>query len=291
MKQIKDWIVNHKKSTIAILIGIVFLIAIGSIVLTFNARQVKDSRKSVIDTGGTDTTKVVETKKDENEKEVKAEITKETSGNAVVEKPVDSTTNTADSSNSNSASNNSSTPQVQSETKVNDTTIKKVEKTVETIPFIIIDAYANTGAQSRVYQEGVNGQKEIRYEVIYTNGKETSRKKIGETITVNPKNRIIERYIEVSPRKVEIQEVEDKNQPVYKYIVKDRWFVRVHKTGEFLLFYSSTEAYKKHEDLGNNGLTSNWGTYEPEKVYTDEVAYYKKIKQEVVQEAIYEWSR
>lgn len=288
MKQIKDWIIRHKKTSIAIVIATVLLISIGSIVSTFNARQVQDAKKPVIDTGTN--TKVVETKKDESGKEVKAEDTKTAEESAVSEKPVDSTTNTADSSNSNSASNNSSTPQVQSETKVNDTTIKKVEKTVETIPFIVIDAYANTGAQSRVFQEGVNGQKEIRYEVVYTNGKETSRKKIGETITVNPKNRIIERYIEVSPRKVEIQEVEDKNQPVYKYIVKDRWFVR-DRNGNLWLFYSAKEAEDKYLENGRNGFVSNWGTYEPEKVYTDEVAYYKKIKKEVIQEAIYEWSR
>lgn len=290
MNKIKDWIIRHKKTSIAIVIATVLLISIGSIVSTFNARQVKDSRKPVIDTGGTDTTKVVETKKAENEKEVKAEITKETSGNAVVEKPVDSTTNTADSSNSNSASNNNSTPQVQSETKVNDTTIKKVEKTVETIPFIVIDAYANTGAQSRVYQEGVNGQKEIRYEVVYTNGKETSRKKIGETITVNPKNRIIERYVEVSPRKVTVQEVDDTTRPIYRTKSVDRWFVR-DRRGNLWLFYSAKEAEEKYLENGRNGFISNWGTYEPETVKTDIVIGYEKIKKEVIQEAVYEWSR
>lgn len=287
MNKIKDWIISHKKTSIAILVGIVFLIAIGSIVSTFNARQVKDSRKPVIDTGGIDTTKVVETKKDENGKEVKVEVTKDTSGNAVVEKPVDSTTNTADSSNSNSASNNSSTPQVQSETKVNDTTIKKVEKIVETIPFIVIDAYANTGAQSRVYQEGVNGQKEIRYEVVYTNGKETSRKKIGETITINPKNRIIERYIEVSPRKVEIQEVDDTTRPIYRTKSVDRWFVE-YRDRTVKIYYNENEAFNEY---GSGKNVRRWGTYEPETVKTDIVIGYEKIKKEVIQEAVYEWRR
>lgn len=47
MKKIKSWILTHKKTSIVIGIAMVFLISIGSIVLTFNARQVADSRKQV----------------------------------------------------------------------------------------------------------------------------------------------------------------------------------------------------------------------------------------------------
>ncbi len=47
MNKIKDWILTHKKTSIAIGIVTVLLISIGSIVLTFNARQVMDSRKQI----------------------------------------------------------------------------------------------------------------------------------------------------------------------------------------------------------------------------------------------------
>lgn len=47
MNKIKDWIIGHKKASIAIGIATVLLISIGSIILTFNARQVADSRKQV----------------------------------------------------------------------------------------------------------------------------------------------------------------------------------------------------------------------------------------------------
>lgn len=149
----------------------------------------------------------------------------------------------------------------------------------EVIPYKTVDKYASTKAKSRVFQQGVNGTKVI----TYTNGTKTSEK-----ITAQPKDHIIERYIEVSPRKVTKQEVEDKNQPVYKYIVKRRWFVR-DRRGNLWLFYSSKEASDKSSELVRQGFINNWGTYEPEKVYTNEVDYYKTVEKEIVQEARYEW--
>ncbi len=281
MNKIKNWIVGHKKTSIAIGVATVLIVAIGSIIWTFNARQVADTRKTPVNTSTN--TKVVETKKDASGKEVKVEVVKDANGNVVSEKPVD---NNAQGSTTSTTNNTASTAteETTQETRVDDNTTKKVIKVTEVIPFSTVDNYASTGAESRVYQDGSNGQKEIRYEITYKNGTEINRQYLGETVTVNPTNKIIERYVEVTPRKVTTQEVEDKNQPIYRTKSVDRWFVKDRK-GNLFLFYSAKEAEDKYLEIGR----ANWGTYEPETVKTDIVIGYEKVTKEVVQEATYAW--
>lgn len=48
-------------------------------------------------------------------------------------------------------------------------------------------------------QEGKNGQKTLRYDVTYTNGAETSRKLVEETITIAPVAQIISTGTYVAP--------------------------------------------------------------------------------------------
>jgi len=43
--------------------------------------------------------------------------------------------------------------------------------------------------QTKVQQEGKNGTKELKYKVTYTDGKETGRDLISETITIQPINK------------------------------------------------------------------------------------------------------
>jgi len=45
--------------------------------------------------------------------------------------------------------------------------------------------------QTKVQQEGKNGLKEFKYKVTYTDGKETSREPISETITTQPVDKIV----------------------------------------------------------------------------------------------------
>jgi membrane protein implicated in regulation of membrane protease activity len=53
--------------------------------------------------------------------------------------------------------------------------------------------------QTKVQQEGKNGTKEIKYKVTYTDGKETNREKVSESITVQPVNKVILNGTKVQP--------------------------------------------------------------------------------------------
>ena len=99
----------------------------------------------------------------------------------------------------------------------------KITKERQTITEIIlnrlIDNYAYTGAKSRVYQNGQNGTRTIVEEVTYINGKESSRKIISDTITKQPKDKIIERYIKTQDKGIkEILVDRTDNFPIYKEI-------------------------------------------------------------------------
>lgn len=162
---------------------------------------------------------------------------------------------------------------------VNETKKDKYTTSIEEIPFKIIDNYASTGAKSRVYQEGEKGIKKITYK----NGAYYSEK-----ITKNPINKIIERYIKVKDKIEEIREVEDKEDPIVEYTVRDRWFVTTDLGTEY--FYSSKEALDRHIELGNQGYTGNWGNAQPET--TEKITgYYKKKVKVKVQEEKWEWKR
>ena len=54
--------------------------------------------------------------------------------------------------------------------------------------------------KTSVIQTGKDGKKEIKYEVTYEDGIEVSRKKISETITVKPINKIIAEGTYVAPK-------------------------------------------------------------------------------------------
>ncbi len=71
--------------------------------------------------------------------------------------------------------------EVKSETKTEKVKFETVEKK---------DASLEAG-KTKVKQEGVNGTKEVTYEVTYTDGKETERKVKSESITKEPVNKII----------------------------------------------------------------------------------------------------
>lgn len=69
---------------------------------------------------------------------------------------------------------------------------KKLETRVATIPFTEKTVEDNTvlKGETRVIQEGADGEKQVIWEVTYTNGKETSRKIKSEKITQKPTEKI-----------------------------------------------------------------------------------------------------
>lgn len=77
----------------------------------------------------------------------------------------------------------------------------KTESITQSVPFTCSnenDASLPQG-QTKVKQAGVNGTKQITYQVTYTNGVETSRQKTSETVTVNPVNQIVSVGTYVAP--------------------------------------------------------------------------------------------
>lgn len=171
-----------------------------------------------------------------------------------------------------------STPSKPKETK------KEVVRTTETqsISFNTIDNYAYTGGKSRVYQEGRSGVRTIVKE---------DGKIVSNTITTQPQDKIIERYVKVQSAEYKTveKEVDDLDRPIYNEYGRERWFVYNGSTGETKYFYSAGEA---RDYFINNGILGNWGTAETEIVVTDEIVGYetKIVKEEVkVSDEVWEW--
>lgn len=70
----------------------------------------------------------------------------------------------------------------------------KTETETEPVPFGREERHTDklNKGETKVVQQGVEGVKTITYEVTYTNGQETSRKKVSEGITQQPVNEITE---------------------------------------------------------------------------------------------------
>lgn len=163
-------------------------------------------------------------------------------------------------------------------------TKKEVIRTTETqsISFNTIDNYAYTGGKSRVYQEGRSGVRTIVKE---------DGKVVSNTITTQPQDKIIERYVKVQSAEYKTveKEVDDLDKPIYNEYGRERWFVYNGSTGETKYFYSAEEARNYFRD---NKILGNWGTAEDEIVVTDEIVGYetKIIKEEVkVSDEVWEW--
>lgn len=171
-----------------------------------------------------------------------------------------------------------STPSKPKETK------KEVVRTTETqsISFNTIDNYAYTGGKSRVYQEGRSGVRTIVKE---------DGKIVSNTITTQPQDKIIERYVKVQSAEYKTveKEVDDLDRPIYNEYGRERWFVHNDLTGETKYFYSAKEAADYFYD---NKILGNWGTAETEIIVTDEIVGYetKIVKEEVkVSDEVWEW--
>ena len=77
----------------------------------------------------------------------------------------------------------------------------KIEEVVEEIPYTEEtndNPLVNVGT-TNILQEGSNGEKTTTYLVKYTTDKEIARAQIGEAITVEPKNKVIEVGTKVKP--------------------------------------------------------------------------------------------
>ncbi len=163
-------------------------------------------------------------------------------------------------------------------------TKKEVVRTTETqsISFNTIDNYAYTGGKSRVYREGRSGVRTIVKE---------DGKVVSNTITTQPQDKIIERYVKVQSAEYKTieKEVDDLDRPIYNEYGRARWFVYNSLTGETKYFYSAKEA---SDYMTDNEILGNWGTAEDEIVVTDEIVGYetKIVKEEVkVQDEVWEW--
>ena len=163
-------------------------------------------------------------------------------------------------------------------------TKKEVIRTTETqsISFNTIDNYAYTGGKSRVYQEGRSGVRTIVKE---------DGKVVSNTITTQPQDKIIERYVKVQSAEYKTveKEVDDLDRPIYNEYGRERWFVHNDLTGETKYFYSAKEA---SDYMTDNEILGNWGTAETEIVVTDEIVGYetKIVKEEVkVSDEVWEW--
>lgn len=162
------------------------------------------------------------------------------------------------------------------------------------IPYETIQKHLIKGAKTRVAQEGINGLEQIFYKVTYTDGKETSRVRSHYQQLKKPVNKIIQTYVKIQDKKIGTREIEDKTQPIIKYInPKERWFVQewnldgTKKADGLHLFYSEQEAFKLYTSATDTKLYS-WGTYEDE--YDEEIIGYKKITEKyVIQEEKWAW--
>ncbi len=259
-----------KKKLIISILALFTIVAVGTIYYINKAETKKETVAVTTEEVKTTVKEETATTQEEKKEEVKEEVKEEK------QTEQQTTTEATPATKESKQTTVAQTPLTKTEVKNGATITTKTE----VIPYKTVDKYASTKAKSRVFQQGVNGTKVI----TYTNGTKTSEK-----ITAQPKDHIIERYIEVSPRKVTKQEVDDKSRPIYKYVVVKRWFVKEKVTQKLHLFYSSTEAYQKSLSFTRAGISNNWGTYENERKYTNEVDYYKTVEKEIVQEARYEW--
>ena len=221
---------------------------------------------------------VVREKETKKEKSVASKPSK-LKQNTKTEKPKENKVTKPSPSKQNKPSETKpSTPSKPKETK------KEVVRTTETqsISFNTIDNYAYTGGKSRVYQEGRNGVRTIVKE---------DGKVVSNTITTQPQDKIIERYVKVQSAEYKTieKEVDDLDKPVYRERGRARWFVYNSLTGETKYFYSAGEA---EDYMTDNEILGNWGTAEPEIIVTDEIIGYetKKVKEEVkVSDEVWEW--
>lgn len=221
-----------------------------------------------------------ETKKDSKDKTTKKETTKEKTNTTKKETTTTSKQNTkVEKPKENKVTK--STPSKPKETK------KEVVRTTETqsISFNTIDNYSYTGGKSRVYQEGRSG--------VRTIVKEDGRV-VSNTITTQPQDKIIERYVKLQSAEYKTveKEVDDLDRPIYDSKWVSRWFVKNDFTGETKYFYSEEEAHAEYSKNGENGQLSSWGTAEQEEIVSDEIiGYYTKIVKETVkvQDEVWEW--
>lgn len=88
---------------------------------------------------------------------------------------------------------------------IQETPTPKIETKEETKPEDIAFQTENKDdptfdkGQTKVQQEGKNGAKETKFKVTYTNGKETAREKISESVTVQPVSKIVLTGTKVKP--------------------------------------------------------------------------------------------
>lgn len=287
---------------------------------TKSAETEKETNKeTVIDT---EVETKVETEKEttkETNKETEKESTKETQKETEVEKETekenkeskknktttkvevsvkpdkDTTNNTtkpSTGSTSKPSTGNTSKPSTGNTTKPSkpdDKITTEQESKRDIVSYNTVRKHYISGAKTRVVQQGQNGYKDTFYKVTYKNGVETSRS-VVDTYYQNPTDEIIETYVKVQDAKYEeIQkEVDDLDRPVYRRIVRERWFVKYHDTGEIKYFYSAKEAENEYLKTGN----TSWGTAEDEVTYSDEIIGYetKIITEKVkVSDEVWEW--
>lgn len=246
-----------------------------------------------------DKTEKVDEKKDEKaetkvevKEEVKPAETKEETKPAVTTKPVAKPVETT-------------TKPATTKPAVKQPVVTTKDETVA-LPFTTERAYNIPGAKTRVKRQGVNGS--VTYRITYKDGVQFKKEEIKRTA---PVSQIVETYVKVQDRKVEVKEVEDKNKPIYRTVSMERVevyynldpslnFVIENLDADVARLIAEEEWMGKRprgaaneENLtkrfGHSGV-SGWRDLQPRAVNTNEIIGYDyTTKEVVVQEELWDW--
>ena len=222
-------------------------------------------------------------KKPENKKPKQTKSQKETKRNNVTQGTTKrQTQNTTQKQTQGTTKRQTqSTTKRQTQSTTRSTTARpadRVEYKTETkdysISYRTVDNYSNTGAESRVYQQGKNGTGRKTYKVKYVNGVRQGAELVSDTVVTQAQDHIIERYIQIEAggtKRVPKKYV--KEYPVYK----DFWFSNctVSATGENRTewFDSAVGAQQHHMSLPSDKnaecVVANWGGPQERQVGTE----------------------
>lgn len=162
-------------------------------------------------------------------------------------------------------------PEVKTETKI----VK------ETIPFNTIRKYNIPGAQTKISQQGKNGERV--YNVTYVNGKEKDRKLIS---TSNPVNQVILTYVKTQDAKYETRWKDQYflrgiPRDIVDNVMTDEEYDNIDKDPSIGAKYLQIRYFDTYEEIAeflrvNKWEFANYGTADP-------VSYQVKVQDEIWQ--------
>ena len=161
--------------------------------------------------------------------------------------------------------------------------VEKIETKVvkETIPFNTIRKYNIPGAQTKISQQGKNGERV--YNVTYVNGKEKDRKLIS---TSNPVNQVILTYVKTQDAKYETRWKDQYflrgiPRDIVDNVMTDEEYDNIDKDPSIGAKYLQIRYFDTYEEIAeflrvNKWEFANYGTADP-------VSYQVKVQDEIWQ--------